>query len=631
MEAEAHAQTLADMDLAAEMASIAPAPATEIHPLAEALSHNAFQAHKKIQHREWNIKGVSGALDEGSLVCFSNEDGLPLKVVKHATQKYWELVPTHVGLLRENEDDSPHYLAPDCVFTVLKKGEKEYGFRSWAAEGRLLQATRNAKEKPRVTNYNFNRWETWHLVGNTLQNCAFKKDLSMWNLSEVRVQVCSMVTEREMRQKSEVREIRRALLMTEEKREEMEAHLNHAVQTCQKQMEFSTQQTDELQARLAENLATNECLATEVQEYQEINKRSREAIGRLTKDRDLLEVREREARRRVDLLEERFTQERVKSRDRLKRHKERSVSETKKLKSQMESALRAAEEENEGLRKALDSIASKISQFSARNSPAPQMAASLSSDSGHFDGKSSPTAAASGAGSAEDSGSEMDFSDEDCLVYDTYPVDTTLLEDEDEEAVGEAKEAEPRAPQPLPQLAEDEILRLMGKLPEGQEEEKEYPSMIDLDPNHSASLESTDRDQGSQGPEEESEDANEARHAETEPTVADLQKSLHSLVMEQSESSSIFDNSAEEVAQDKGYEAEVGFKAAVAAPTAPMAKAGAKEVPEVDLNPLGESAGFTRTGFGGGKRVSALPVQEDDADYESEDWWNSFTMQTSLH
>jgi len=69
----------------------------------------------------------------------------------------------------------------------------------------------------------------------------------------------------------------------------------------------------------------------------------------------------------------------------------------------------------------------------------------------------------------------------------------------------------------------------------------------------------------------------------------------------------------------------------VAAPMAPMAKAGAKEVPEVDLNPLGESAGFTRTGFGGGKRVSALPVQEDDADYESEDWWNSFTMQTSLH
>ena len=99
-------------------------------------------------------------------------------------------------------------MSPECVFTVCKKDERSFGFRSWAAEGRLLQQARNTREKPRVTNYNFGGWETWRLVGNALQNAAFKTDLSAWNVSECRVQVASMMTDRELRRKHEVREIR---------------------------------------------------------------------------------------------------------------------------------------------------------------------------------------------------------------------------------------------------------------------------------------------------------------------------------------------------------------------------------------------------------------------------------------
>ena len=104
------------------------------------------------------------------------------------------------------------------------------------------------------------------------------------------MQVLSMLHESELKQNNEYRELRRALLMTEEKREEMEGHLKHAIQTCQKQMEFASMQTDELQSRLAENLAKNECLSTEVLECQERMKQSQSTIARLSKDVGILET-----------------------------------------------------------------------------------------------------------------------------------------------------------------------------------------------------------------------------------------------------------------------------------------------------------------------------------------------------
>ncbi len=126
-------------------------------------------ADGRITVRDWSARvGLPPALSEGSVVCFTNDDGLPLKVARaqNGGQDFWELVPTTA---------SPH-LPQECVFTVVKRGDL-FGFRSWGAHGRLLQATKNSRrnnEPPRVSNYNFYSWESWRAVGNTLQNCAWK-------------------------------------------------------------------------------------------------------------------------------------------------------------------------------------------------------------------------------------------------------------------------------------------------------------------------------------------------------------------------------------------------------------------------------------------------------------------------
>ena len=154
------------------------------------------------------------------------------------------------------------------------------------------------------------------------------------------MQVLSMLHESELKQNNEYRELRRALLMTEEKREEMEGHLKHAIQTCQKQMEFASMQTDELQSRLAENLAKNECLSTEVLECQERMKQSQSTIARLSKDVGILETKEKDYRLRSEALEEELSQERVKSRDKVKKVTTKLTSENKKLKRNLEARLK---------------------------------------------------------------------------------------------------------------------------------------------------------------------------------------------------------------------------------------------------------------------------------------------------
>ncbi|QDZ18070.1 hypothetical protein HOP50_01g05740 [Chloropicon primus] len=623
--------SVTEMDVEAELLALSPAGGAEEDPLLEVLGGGFVVPHQreqKISHREWNSKGVSGTLAEGSLVCFSNEEGLPLKVVKHPEGRYWELVPTHVNLMSESEEDPQHYLAPECVFTVLRKGERDYGFRSWAAEGRLLQATRNRREKPRVTNYNFHGWETWRLVGNTLQNLAWKTDLSAWNISEVRVQVLSMAIEREMKLKSEHREVRKALLLTEEKREEAEGQYKHAIQTCQKQMELAAQQTDELQARLAENLATNECLSTEVLEYQEINKRSHAAVARLERDVSTLETKERDGRRKCEALEDTLAEERAKAKERLRKQKEKSASENRKLKRQMEARLRELEEENEGLRKALDSIASKISQFSARNTPVAAArpragSASAGSGEGGFDslseGTNTPTL------SAEEDGLELN---REYPLEDDYPVDATLLTDGED--------------------CPDSKIALIELDAEPTElTAREDPS--DLKPEESAAEEERVVAQAIEGEGGKGEVGDTARES---PSVQPS-STLESLGIENSESSDLFETSFEdevqttEVAKQAKTEVEM-FKQQEPKPyhqesLYPVQFDAKKVKGGSGLQEARASAEmpFHKKTLGGGKRISALPPAaammggDDGAEYEnkfeSEDWWNSFTMQSSLH
>ena len=116
---------------------------------------------KQIHLRQWNCK----SLVEGSLISFIDENGFPLKAVKHQT--YWSLESPSF------EEEGSRYLSPEYLFTVERRGSY-YGFRSCGAEGRFLQALRNNKEKPRITNYNFGPWESWSLSGSRIINCAWK-------------------------------------------------------------------------------------------------------------------------------------------------------------------------------------------------------------------------------------------------------------------------------------------------------------------------------------------------------------------------------------------------------------------------------------------------------------------------
>ena len=582
---------LVNMDAESELKALAPH--AEDHPM-----------HVIVQHREWNAKGVSGNLAEGTVVCFSNEEGLPLKVVRHPSGKFWELVPTSVclaGCSSEREDDPVHFLSPECVFTVCKKDERSFGFRSWAAEGRLLQQARNTREKPRVTNYNFGGWETWRLVGNALQNAAFKTDLSAWNVSECRVQVASMMTDRELRRKHEVREIRQALLMTEEKREEAEDQYKHALGTCQAQMEMAARQHDELRARLAENLATNECLSTEVLEHREIQKRSQATVRRLTQDTDSLKQRERTLRDRLEQLEETRSVERSRAKDKLRRQKEKYADERRKLRGEMTARIIELEEENEGLRKALDSIASKISQFSAKNSPAVAPRPAHSAEEGEVveeEGRT-PVDGSVSSISLEDFGA-MDDEDFPSLEED-YPIDPTLASDEPE-----AEEIQDEEVEGLEEV----------DLGEASPEPQSTLQMLGLENSESSDIFA----------EESSAPADVDQAAAEEEVIEEVQEPEQEQVV---------------VAQEESPAAQVIVEEGLGALQQAGGPVKAKAMAAAEA--LGKSVDLpyqnART-MGGGKRVSALPPSlvegEDrgefgDNKFESEDWWNSFTMQASIH
>jgi len=621
-------------------------------------------ADGRITVRDWSARvGLPPALSEGSVVCFTNDDGLPLKVARAQGQDYWELVPTTL---------SPH-LQPECVFTVVKRGDL-FGFRSWGAQGRMLQDTKNSRRKnepPRVSNYNFFSWESWRAAGNALQNCAWKTDFP-WNISELRVQVVSLLHESELKQRNEHRELRRALLMTEEKREEMEGHLKQAIQTCQKQMEFASQQTDELQSRLAENLARNECLSTEVLECQELNKQSQATIARLSRDLGVVETREIDASKRVASLESQLREEQLQAKAKVKKVTAKLTGENKKLRKQMESRLREVEEENEGLRKALDSIASKISQFSARNSPA--VAAKVKPVEEMLEAAlSSPCSVAD---SVESSDSVLLADPEDYAVDETLP--GAIIAEEPAMA-----EAEEDAKHDVTEEFDDSIE--IGALLEDPASvvDSESPvksDLIDLDSPLFSATNCVDsyieaEDVGSSPKSEpsgftasvsgmnllsvqDSLTCEEVSGPERSDVIFSPGKEDEMACESQDQADEEDQAAAEETDGSEGVavhplqERELNIPeeaAEVAGADIPAMKAKAKE-----MGFEGNGFAAARKTLGGGKRVTGFKPSEMDemfgetdmqgklplgrmshdlkveADYESEDWWNSFTMESSL-
>jgi hypothetical protein len=590
---------------------------------------------KRISYREWNC---TKALEEGSVVCFTNEDGLPLKVARHSSQKYWELVPTNIL----DKDETP-ILPPECAFAVLKDDAGRYGFRSLVAGGRLLQATKNKRDPPRVTNFNFGPWETWQLTSDALKNCAWKTDLP-WNMSELRVQVLSILHELELKQRNEHRELRRALLQTEEKREEMEGHLKHAIQTCQKQMEFATQQTDDLQARLAESLATSECLSTEVMEYQEINKRAHGTIERLTKDRDMLEAKERDFRLRSEVLEQEMAQERIKSKEKMDRISAKLKSENKKLRKNMEVRLSEVEEENEGLRKALDSIASKISQFSAKNTPVSVKVKSVTNNNEEeetlLEAADSGPCSSIGKMSDNDNDSSVQSTNEDdeyTLDGADYPVDKTLEEEsrhkhervssllmssmENEDSIRMQESIAKEDLQESPEIDPDQEQSYLPLM-----ESPVQSNLINLDSplystysQKSVSTKLVDTEGVASSPKSEP-------SASMVFSISDT--SLDQMQREEDHSSTSHVVETHVLQEDSfraDDDAEYGEEDSLAVVGKGKAAVNAREHKE-----LSKISKTTKTAAGGKRVAPTMFSRGEEADYESEDWWNSFTMQTSI-
>ena len=460
-------------------------------------------------------------------------------------------------------------------------------------------------------------------------------------MSELRVQVLSILHELELKQKNEHRELRRALLQTEEKREEMEGHLKHAIQTCQKQMEFSSQQTDELQARLAESLATSECLSTEVMEYQEINKRAQSTIASLTKDRDMLETKERDFRLRSEVLEQELAQERIRNQEKIDKLSAKLTSENKKLRKKMEARLSEVEEENEGLRKALDSIASKISQFSAKNTPVSVKVKSAVNGKEETALNSPPeTAADSGPCSIGDSENDNDSvqSTSEYMLDGDYPMDKTLEEEsmlmssmENSDSMrfekSSVKEEDPQEQSYLPLMespVQSNLINLDSPLFSGCSEKSVSTKLVDAEgvasspksePSASMQLPSSFSDTSLDQMQEDFQSKENFPLPQTRSVGEETD-----VVQEEHVSHPVKTHALEEesFAAD-GYSEE--RLAAVG-----KGKAAVNISEHKELNRLSKT---TKTA--GGKRVAPMMFdREEEADYESEDWWNSFTMQASI-
>ena len=463
------------------------------------------------------------------------------------------------------------------------------------------------------------------------------------------MQVLSMLHESELKQNNEYRELRRALLMTEEKREEMEGHLKHAIQTCQKQMEFASMQTDELQSRLAENLAKNECLSTEVLECQERMKQSQSTIARLSKDVGILETKEKDYRLRSEALEEELSQERVKSRDKVKKVTTKLTSENKKLKRNLEARLKEMEQENEGLRKALDSIASKISKFSAKNTPVESKTRPMDMEMG-----TPPLACELSASSLEDS----DEIGDECILEDDYPVDETLPEESSlnpessftdslarknsvtEElspakvATNQLLESPPIVESPVKSdlinldspIFSDTSEKSVSKFIEAEEvrtSPKSMPSGISTSISDLNVLDlqnsSAEMDFVQERNEAVSLSKTMSMSDDAENIVEQVEESIkaHPLPLQESETNSDYIHDQE----DRMGELM-------------KSKHQTSESEEMHNN-----FSRTTTTMGGGKRIAALPPMESEtrysgfqeaatvADYESQDWWNSIHMQ----
>ncbi|KAK3236367.1 hypothetical protein CYMTET_53489 [Cymbomonas tetramitiformis] len=207
--------------------------------------------------------------DEGALVTFCGKDGM-MAVVPEG--KVWVLRPLSSlsSVKREAVVSQVRGVPSCCIFSVALQGE-DVGFRSWGAEGRMLQAVRRQKGEHRVTNYNFGSWETWTPQDKKIQNVAWPKKELGYEVFEV----CSVLrTDILLEERQKLRDARlmgAAVRAAEEKAVEAERRLAQSLARVRRETDVSSSELfrrlemhEKEQERTASVLAAKDKLISEL-------------------------------------------------------------------------------------------------------------------------------------------------------------------------------------------------------------------------------------------------------------------------------------------------------------------------------------------------------------------------------
>jgi len=150
--------------------------------------------------------------DEGTVVCLMNALGAPLMATRNRRTKAWDLLPT-----LQKQDGPLLHLPVECLFYTVRRGGF-VGLASFAAQGRMVQATKHAAEPLRAANYNFGKWESWVERDGALFNAAWKGRTLGCEIHEVRCCLLSSMYEQQIAHRQEVRELGDTLALAEGER-----------------------------------------------------------------------------------------------------------------------------------------------------------------------------------------------------------------------------------------------------------------------------------------------------------------------------------------------------------------------------------------------------------------------------
>ncbi|KAK9823381.1 hypothetical protein WJX72_002381 [[Myrmecia] bisecta] len=185
------------------------------------------------------------ALEAGTLVCFYTSQG-ELVTVKQQGRGYELHAVVESG--RASEAGSMDYFPTASCFLVVTKGSA-VGFRSLGAEGRSLQAVKDASLGHRVNNHNFGKWEEWTLTESGYVNLQWNKRLGL-DVKEVRIVAVDDMRTLEKQLVHTSRAKHAQVRTLEHKLSDSERRLHELVSASRRQCSSSAQEVAELRRRL---------------------------------------------------------------------------------------------------------------------------------------------------------------------------------------------------------------------------------------------------------------------------------------------------------------------------------------------------------------------------------------------